>query len=68
MDAITTRIEFAEVTQHCDVELDEHVGYHWGETRVNEQDLITEVWRGCQCRGKFFWVPLQAARTAGFTG
>lgn len=65
---IETRIKFTEITNTCDPELDEHTGYTWGETRVNEQDMTSEVRHHCQCTARGYWVPEHAARTAGYTG
>jgi hypothetical protein len=65
---INTRIEFSEITETCDIELDEHTGYHWGETRYNSDDMITEVRHTCQCTRRGYWVPEAAARANGYTG
>jgi hypothetical protein len=71
MQDITARTELVEITNICDTDngFDEHSAtYTWGETRQNPEDLHTEVKRSCHCGGKFFWVPLAAARTHGYTG
>ena len=67
MDDIAARIEAADANGVCDVELDEHVGYRWGEVSL-DADGAQQVWRGCQCGEKHFQVPLPAAIEAGFTG
>jgi hypothetical protein len=66
MQDITARTELVEITGICDTDLDEHGAKTWTATRTNDDDLITEVRHECHC-GKGYWVPLAAARAAGYT-
>lgn len=65
---IGARYEISELTNTCDIDLDEHTGYTWGATRPNPDDLHTEVQYHCQCGQRGYWVPEHAARSNGYTG